>query len=129
MRENAFSAHVSSLLKERGAIVYPVIASSFAPDGFPDKLVTHPLWMGWLEMKGERTVVKAKQLYIMAELNRRRQGVAALCRRYDSLRAIVSWGDETRGRLVTYDQILETLAWGCTPSAKDCVVTRRGIIG
>ena len=70
-------------MEGRGAVVVPYVASQMQPSGYPDRIVWHAWWTGWIELKGHRTRVQRNQRLRMRELNRRRAGSAYVFRFVD----------------------------------------------
>lgn len=85
MRETGpggFSSRVTAALRRRGALVYPIVAGLHAPAGWPDRVVWHPRWKGFVEVKVDAVVAPA-QRHVMSELNRRGAGSAFVVRHVD----------------------------------------------
>jgi len=67
-------------LEALGAMTYPLQANQFAPAGWPDRYICHPVWHGHLEFKGANTDLTIKQIHVMKELNARQPGCAFVVR-------------------------------------------------
>lgn len=77
--EAKWTASMRDELEQCGAVVVPYVASAHA-SGWPDRIVWHPKWRGWIEFKGEKTQVAKRQKANIATLNRRRPGTAVIVR-------------------------------------------------
>lgn len=116
MRENRFSARVSTALRNHGAMVYPIIAGQYSPAGWPDKLVVHPWWMGLIEIKSTTTPIGPLQIHIMQQLNAMCWGCAICYRRHTDDEGIITIYDRKRFCVLepcSHDEILETIAAAC----------------
>lgn len=79
--EARFTADVTKVMRNRGAMVYPLIAGhDGAPIGWPDRLVVSRQWIGLLEFKGLTTVISPNQETVIRELWRRRPGSVYIVR-------------------------------------------------
>lgn len=70
----------------------------------------HPAWHGWLEFKGARTALTAKQRIVLRRLNERVPGSAYVVRYPDRIE------NERGDLLATFDepgQLLEALRGNC----------------
>jgi hypothetical protein len=79
-KENAFTRRVTAYLKSQGALVYPLVAGYMCPRGWPDRLIWHHSWRGFLEFKGKATKTEPLQLRRIYELNRAHKGSAYVLR-------------------------------------------------
>lgn len=82
--EMDFTKQICKELEDRGADVYPVVAGRLGRSKYPDRLVTHRDWMGWLEFKGVTTVLQKAQKLRLERLRRCRAGSAWVVRRRDA---------------------------------------------
>jgi len=57
-----------------GAEVVPYVGSRRQPSGYPDRLIWHKLWYGWIEFKDTRTKVAKLQRHRMQCLHERVSG-------------------------------------------------------
>ena len=55
-------------LRRIGAMIIPYVASTRGMSGTPDIYLSHKKWRGWLEFKGERTVVRPIQQQVMLQM-------------------------------------------------------------
>lgn len=63
-------------LEALGALCYPVVAGDFAPPGWPDRVVWHRRWQGFIEFKDLTTTLKPIQAARIAAINARAPGTA-----------------------------------------------------
>lgn len=106
--ENHFAANFSREMRAVGGMVYPLVASQYAPSGWPDKLLVHRRWTGLLELKSDATVVRPAQRVVHRELRKRRPGVNYVVRRDgDDDRCVVE--DEEGTELARCD--VRSLPW------------------
>jgi hypothetical protein len=112
VRENRFrSKELTPALQAQGALVYPVIAGMHAPAGYPDTVVWHPLWCGWIEAKAETTVTEVLQWVRIEELNRRVRGSACVVRRVGDGQVSVQFDRaDTSPVIVQLDGLLRLLS-------------------
>ena len=68
--ESKFTAEFCRGLRQCNAMVYPLIGSTRAPAGWPDRYVHHRLWQGFIEFKATETVVRTHQWEIIRNLNK-----------------------------------------------------------
>lgn len=68
-RESEFGQEFRRIMRQGGAMIYPLIGSQHAPRGWPDVLVWHRLWDGLVELKGPETRVEAQQLSTLQRLH------------------------------------------------------------
>jgi hypothetical protein len=54
-----------------GAMIFPIVASKMQPPGWPDRIVVHKGWTGFIEFKGESTAVRPVQVVVMRNLRKR----------------------------------------------------------
>jgi len=78
--ETQITAGLVKALEGVGAVVVPYTASKRQPAGYPDRIVWHGIWAGWLELKGHQTAVQLNQRIRMEALNARRPGSAWVLR-------------------------------------------------
>lgn len=78
--ETIFTARVTKEMRACNALVYPIIACEQTPPGYPDRVVWHTYWQGWLEFKAEHTCLGIHQAHVIRELNRRKAGSAYVVR-------------------------------------------------
>lgn len=95
-RESTFAAEFSRALRECAAMVYPIVASAYAPRGWPDKLVVHRRWWGLVELKSDQTRVRPEQLVVHQQLWARRPGGNFVVRRSgsDQVCTVELWNGE-----------------------------------
>lgn len=70
-RENKFSAEFVKILRSQGALVYPCVAGTHSPPGWPDMIVVHHKWRGLVERKAATTKVEPIQAMVLRELRKR----------------------------------------------------------
>jgi hypothetical protein len=58
-------------LEACGAMIFPIVASRMQPPGWPDRIVVHKNWHGFIEFKGEHTAVRPVQAVVMKNLRKR----------------------------------------------------------
>lgn len=78
--EAELTAKVCKELRELGALVYPVVAGRFAAPGWPDRIVWHRQWCGFVEFKAAKTVVQPVQWEVVRQLNIRQPFSAIVAR-------------------------------------------------
>ena len=110
MRETEWTGELLAHAQSVGAVYLAVVGSEMQQPGWPDRYLSHVLWHGWVEFKGQRTVIEPLQVKRMKELNMRRPGSAWVVRHGPSpLCALVQTPDgETRATCIanTYRQLL-----------------------
>ncbi len=52
-------------------MIFPIVASRMQPPGWPDRIIVHRLWVGFIEFKGVNTAVRPVQAVVMKNLRRR----------------------------------------------------------
>ena len=80
MKENKFAAKITANLRKCNALVLSVVGSRMQQNSWPDAYVAHRYWTGWIEFKGENTVLRKDQAILIEELWTR--GVEAYVVRY-----------------------------------------------
>lgn len=70
-KECPWTRDVCRLLTKQNALVLPIVGNRFAPPGWPDRYIAHRKWCGFIEFKGERTVVSPVQRRVIADLRAR----------------------------------------------------------
>ena len=84
MNESEFTREVTRELKRVRATVFTFVAGQHGQtDGIPDRYISHVLWQGFAEFKGQRTPISPMQKIHHDELNRQRIGQAIIVR-FDS---------------------------------------------
>lgn len=63
-----------------GALIQPVVAGTLGQSGWPDRLIIHPLWFGFIEFKRGANPLSKIQEYLHREINRRRKFASFVCR-------------------------------------------------
>lgn len=71
MTESEWTRLVCEEMSRCNTIIFPCVASKMQAAGWPDRWVCHKLWCGWLEFKGENTLLTVKQHHIIYSLNKR----------------------------------------------------------
>ena len=94
-------------MKAAGAIVVPYVASRRQPAGYPDRIIHHATWTGWIELKGYRTPVETRQRMRIDSLNARRPASAFVFRfTHDATPAAwAGWIESSRGHRSWRDPI------------------------
>lgn len=67
-RECKYTRKFCRSLEAQGALTYPLVASEYAPPGWPDRIVEHLRWHGYIEFKDETTIIEPLQLRRMTDL-------------------------------------------------------------
>ena len=81
--ESLFTARVTREMRMCNAMVYPIIACEQTPAGYPDRVVWHSYWQGWIEFKAQTTKLEPHQVKVIRELNKRRPGSAVVVREWE----------------------------------------------
>jgi len=68
--EGKFQAKIYRACRDIGAVVYNIHPDIYMVSAMPDCFVAHPIWSGWLEVKGWKTVVKPLQIIKLKKLLR-----------------------------------------------------------
>lgn len=79
-KECAWTRSICQKLEAHGCKVRSIVASRMQQPGWPDRWVTHRLWHGHLEFKGEDTVLTALQRIVIRDINLRQPGTAFVVR-------------------------------------------------
>jgi hypothetical protein len=58
-------------LEAQGAMIFPIVASRMQPPGWPDRIIVHKNWTGFIEFKGESTAIRPVQVVVMRNLRKR----------------------------------------------------------
>lgn len=74
MKESEYTKRVCDSLIAFGAKILPIVASRMQPSSWPDRLVVHKSWVGLIEFKSARGVLRPAQAITIAELNKRTDG-------------------------------------------------------
>jgi len=77
------------------AIIFSCVGGSMQSAGWPDRYVSHLWWQGWLEFKGENTLLTIKQHHILFSLNKRNPCSAFVIRWPNRI-------ENEEGELITY---------------------------
>lgn len=80
MKESEWTRIICGQLKAMNAIVFAVVGGTMQEPGIPDRYICHTKWQGWLEFKGGKTKVAAKQRIWIRRHNERRPGSAFVVR-------------------------------------------------
>lgn len=80
MSECKKTGQLGKALTSLGAVVVPYCATRRQPSGYPDRLVWHTKWSGWLEFKDIKTRLTPLQKHRITELNKRKPGSAYVVR-------------------------------------------------
>lgn len=80
MKESAWTAKVCRELEMMNAVILPIVAQTKMPPGWPDRYIHHRYWQGFVEFKGETTVLAKHQEQRIGQLNERAPGSAFIAR-------------------------------------------------
>lgn len=83
MKETEWQAKVVSQIRKCNALVLNTHGHIYQQSGWPDIYIAHRFFSGWVELKGEHTLLEDHQRLIMKKLNER--GVPAYVARYPNL--------------------------------------------
>lgn len=106
--ESKWTKKICSELELCGAIVVPMVAGSMS-NGWPDRIIWHPSWQGFVEFKAEKTVDTKQQQHNRQALNRRAPGTAVVAR-YPGYVHCVTQHYETTGVFNNARELLGQLA-------------------
>ena len=90
--------------KQVGGLTYPLVASQYAPPGWPDRRFEHLRWCGYIEFKALNGTLKAIQRRMIREIKAR--GTDALVGRFDASECWIRFEDEDGGL------ISDWMTWG-----------------
>lgn len=68
-KESKITTRFAKAVNQTGGLVTPVVASEYL-SGFPDRIVTHPLWRGYIELKVDSNQLSKQQKAVINQLNR-----------------------------------------------------------
>lgn len=80
MKEIRFTKNVCNDLRHHGAFVFAIVGGGMQTPGLPDRYVHHHLWCGFLEFKGDDTILRPLQVHTLKSLNEKRPGTAYVIR-------------------------------------------------
>lgn len=109
-RERDHTAWLTRQLRDAGAEVV-VVQACAEVSGYPDRIVWHPRWHGWIEMKGVSTKLATRQRAVLQRLEERCPGRAVIVRSLveDELFGVEAWDGSRIGAFETAAELLMLL--------------------
>lgn len=83
MKENKFASKLTRLIRDCNGLVLSIVGNRMMQSGWPDIFVAHSYWIGFIEFKGEHTVLRKDQQFIIKRL--KEKGVNVFIVRYPDL--------------------------------------------
>ena len=68
MKENEFASKLTRALRKCNAEVLSVVGNRMQASAWPDIYVAHTYWTGWIEFKGEKTLLRNDQKIMIERL-------------------------------------------------------------
>jgi hypothetical protein len=108
MSEKDFRKKCCKIWKDQGAFIFPNVAfGTHSTPGWPDLYVSHPLWQGWIEMKGRTTKLSKAQELVLRRLHAQRHYQGIVYR--DPCMMEVCLPSGIRGQSVQPEELLQWL--------------------
>ena len=92
--ENTFGQNFCHILRNQGALIYNLVGSQYNSPGWPDKLVIHRMWTGFVELKAKTTRVEKAQCFMHNRIIERRFPIVIVRDLGAAIRIIYNSGEE-----------------------------------
>lgn len=105
MTESDFTRRLMHNIKDVGGLVMPIVAHRRGEPGWPDRLVVHTRWTGFVEVKVDDRQVTALQKIRIRDIRARMHNGAVVVRRAQSASGVFYYQieDERGERLALFD--------------------------